>query len=32
MTEWKQAVTGENPFGAVLVTAFEYLVIIDMVV
>jgi len=31
MTEWKQAVSGEGPFLAVRVTAFELVVIIDMV-
>jgi hypothetical protein len=31
MTEWKRPVTGENPLTAVFVTAFERLVIIDMV-
>jgi hypothetical protein len=32
MTEGKQPLPGEGPFQAVRVTAFEYFVVIDMVV
>ena len=32
MTEGKQAISGEGPFRAVCMTAFECFVIIDMVV
>jgi hypothetical protein len=31
IAEWKQPISGEGPFLAVRVTAFEFSVIIDMV-